>query len=139
MKKVVRVTEKDIESMIRRIMKEDMSWPWSKKETEKPSDITPRGIKSTVYPDQQLRSVSTVKATPMEKNPLVDRKVDPYFMQEISDRLHGPDGEQYMKEIEKLNEKFPRKRGGRVAGQLHDPNISAEAKRREREINQKIR
>jgi hypothetical protein len=136
MKKVIRVTEKDIEKMIQKIIKEDVSWPWSKK--EQPSDITPRGVKSTVYPDEQLKSVSDVKALPQQKNPLVDRKIDLDVMQEISDRLYGPDSEEYLKAILDLNSKF-RKRSGKHGNQFLDPSIEAKRKEREREINQRIK
>lgn len=125
MKKVVRVTEKDIENMIKKIMKEE-------------SDLTPKGFKSTVYPDKQLRSVSDVKASPQQRNPLVDRKVDLEIMQEISDRLYGPDSEEYIKAISELNSKF-RKREGKYGNQFLDPSIEAKRKEREREINQRIR
>jgi hypothetical protein len=136
MKKVIRVTEKDIEKMVQKIIKEDVSWPWSKKEQS--SDITPRGFKSTVYPDQQLKSVSDVKASPQQRNPLVDRKIDLDVMQEISDRLYGPDSEEYLKAILELNSKF-RKRSGKHGNQFLDPSIEAKRKEREREINQRIR
>jgi hypothetical protein len=136
MKKVIRVTEKDIEKMIQKIIKEDVSWPWSKK--EQPSDITPRGVKSTVYPDEQLKSVSDVKALPQQRNPLVDRKIDLDVMQEISDRLYGPDSEEYLKAILDLNSKF-RKRSGKHGNQFLDPSIEAKRKEREREINQRIK
>lgn len=126
MKKVVRVTEKDIENMIKKIMKEE-------------SDLTPKGFKSVVQPvGGQLRGVSDVKAAPPEKNPLVDRRIDLDIMQEISDRLYGPDSEEYLKAILELNEKF-RKRGGKYGGQFYDSSIEAKRKEREQEINKRIR
>jgi len=128
MKKVVRVTEKDIEKMVQKIMKEE-------------SDLTPKGFRSVVHPTGgQLRDVSKVKASPIEKNPLVDRRIDLDIMQEISDRLYGPDSEEYLKAILELNEKF-RARGGSYGHKIGGADPSAEAKRkaREQEINQRIR
>lgn len=41
------------------------------------------------------------------------QKVDPYFLQEISDRLYGPDSEEYIHALKELNSKF-RGREGRT-------------------------
>lgn len=38
-------------------------------------------------------------------------KIDPYFLQDISDRILGPNGDEYKKEIEKLNKKFSPRSG----------------------------
>jgi hypothetical protein len=58
-------------------------------------------------------------------------------MQEISDRLFGPDSEGYMQAIKELNLKF-RPREGRTANQFYDPSISGERRRKEDEINRNI-
>lgn len=34
------------------------------------------------------------------------KKVDPYFIQEITDRILGPDSEEYVRELEELNAKY---------------------------------
>jgi hypothetical protein len=44
---------------------------------------------------------------------MYSQKVDPYFLQEISDRLYGPDSEAYVEAIKQLNMKF-RGREGRT-------------------------
>ena len=87
---------------------EEISWPFKSKE-DKVSDITPRGIKSTVHPEGgQLTSYSDVKVDPPQKNPLVDDRVDKSFLQEISDRLYGPESEEYIAALKELNAKFKR-------------------------------
>ncbi len=86
---------------------EEVSWPW--KREEKPSDITPKGIMSTVHPEGgKLTSYSDVKVNAPQKNPLVDDKVDKSLIQEISDRLYGPDSDEYIAAIKELNSKFRR-------------------------------
>jgi hypothetical protein len=64
-------------------------------------------------------------------------RIDTLFIQEISDRLFGPDSECYMKAIKELNVKF-RPREGRKANQFYDPSISGERRRKEDEINRNI-
>jgi hypothetical protein len=40
-----------------------------------------------------------------------EKRVDPYFLQEISDRLFGPDSEEYTNAIIELNKKFRPREG----------------------------
>lgn len=50
----------------------------------------------------------------MKRNAKKDsQKVDPYFLQEISDRLYGPDSEEYINALKELNSRF-RGREGRT-------------------------
>ena len=60
-------------------------------------------------------------------------KIDSLFLQEISDRLYGPDSESYIKAIEDLN-KTHRKRVGRVGSELYDDSLEQKRKQRERDI-----
>jgi hypothetical protein len=117
---------------------EEVSW-FSKKE-EKPSDITPKGIMSTVYPEGgKLTSYSDVKVNPPQKNPLVDDKVDKSLIQEISDRLYGPDSEEYIAAIKELNSKF-RRANVLVGHQMRNQDTVEREKRRaeaERELANK--
>jgi hypothetical protein len=96
------------------------------------SELKPTGVKVIENPDQ-LRGVSTVKASPKEKNVLTDSRIDSSILQEISDRLYGPDSEEYVKAIQELNTKF-RARKGRRAGEFYDASIEAKRKTREQEI-----
>jgi len=84
---------------------EDAGWPWKKKEQE--SDLTKNlGASRTVYPESQLRVVSDVTVDEPKINPLVDDKIDKLFIQEISNRLYGPDSVEYVKALKELNAKF---------------------------------
>ncbi len=76
---------------------------------------------------------NTFKDEPKVKNVLTDSRLDTLVLQEISDRLYGPDSEEYVKAIEELNKKF-RPRRGRSASDLYDPNLDAKRKAREQEI-----
>ncbi len=107
---------------------------------EETSDLTPDKLsaKKTVYPDQQLRSVSDVQSSVKAKNPLVDARIDNSILQEISDRLYGPDSEEYIKAILDLNQKF-RKREGKYGNQFYDPNIDAKRRAKEQEIINKFK
>jgi hypothetical protein len=119
---------------------EESSWPW-KKETELSSDLKPKGVRSIVQPDGgQLRGVSQVKPEPPQKNPLVDDKIDKLFLQEISDRLYGPDSEAYIAEIQELNKKY-RKANVLVGTQLSNQESrqrEEERLRRQEEIMKKF-
>lgn len=121
---------------------EGLNWPWKK--DEKPSDLTQNlGASKTVLPEGgQLRGVSDVKASPPQKNPLVDYKIDPLFVQEISDRLYGPDWKEYSERIKELNHKFDAdgysKREGKVAPEFLDPQIEEERLKRQQEIIKKF-
>lgn len=122
---------------------EDAGWPWKKKETD--SDLTKNlGASKTVQPEGgQLRGVSDVKAEAPKPNPLVDYKIDPLFVQEISDRLYGPDWKVYSERIKELNDKFDRdgyaKREGKTAPEFLQPEIEEERLRRQQEIIKKFK
>ena len=87
---------------------EAINWPWKSQSQELPDDLKPKGF-TTVKPEGgQLRGVSDVKVEPIQKNPLVDDRVDKLFLQEISDRLYGPESEEYIAALKELNVKFKR-------------------------------
>jgi hypothetical protein len=92
-------------------------------------------------PDQRNTSsgLSEEELEELKRNRISNQetRVDAYFMQEISDRLFGPDSEGYMQAIKELNLKF-RPREGRTANQFYDPSISGERRRKEDEINRNI-
>lgn len=117
------------------------SWFSKKINPEGISDITPRGVSRTSMPDQRNTStglseeeLEELKRTRSHKQ---ESQVDAYFMQEISDRLFGPDAEGYIQAIKELNQKF-KPREGRTANQFYDPSISDERRHKEDEINRNI-
>jgi hypothetical protein len=117
------------------------SWFSKKSKPEGISDITPRGVSRTSMPDQRNTStglseeeLEELKRTRSHKQ---ESQVDAYFMQEISDRLFGPDAEGYIQAIKELNQKF-KPREGRTADQFYDPSIADERRHKEDEINRNI-
>jgi hypothetical protein len=126
---------------MKNIKKFNESWFSKKDKTEEISDITPRGVSKTSMPDQRNTSsglseeeLEELKRTRISKQ---ETRVDAYFMQEISDRLFGPDSEGYIQAIKELNLKF-KPREGRTANQFYDPSISDERRHKEDEINRNI-
>jgi hypothetical protein len=118
------------------------SWFSKKSNPEEITDITPRGVSRTSMPAERNTSsgLSEEELEELKRNSSsskVETKVDTYFMQEISDRLFGPDSEGYIQAIKELNLKF-RPREGRTANQFYDPSISGERRRKEDEINRNI-
>ena len=126
---------------MKNIKKFNESWFSKKDKTKETSDITPRGVSRTSMPDQRNTSsgLSEEELEELKRNRISNQetRVDAYFMQEISDRLFGPDSEGYMQAIKELNLKF-RPREGRTANQFYDPSISGERRRKEDEINRNI-
>ena len=76
-------------------------------------DLKPKGFRTVERPTEE-------DIEKMPKHMKSSHKVDSYFIQEISDRLYGPDSEEYMKAIAELNKKF-RPRGGRFGSQFYEP------------------
>jgi hypothetical protein len=126
---------------MKNIKKFNESWFSKKDKTKETSDITPRGVSRTSMPDQRNTSsgLSEEELEELKRNRISNQetRVDAYFMQEISDRLFGPDSEGYIQAIKELNLKF-RPREGRTANQFYDPSISGERRRKEDEINRNI-
>lgn len=113
---------------------EEMGWPWKKQEDQLPPDLKPKGFTTVEPVGGQLKGVSDVKAEIPKKNPLVDDRIDKLILQEISDRLYGPDSEAYVAAIQELNKKF-RKANVLVGTQMSNQ----EFKRREEERQAKER
>jgi hypothetical protein len=67
-----------------------------------------------------------------------DSRIDSSIMQEISDRLYGPDSESYLNAIKELN-KTHRKREGRVGSEFFDPEIVRKRREREKELISKFK
>ena len=126
---------------MKNIKKFNESWFSKKDKTKETSDITPRGVSRTSMPDQRNTSsgLSEEELEELKRNRISNQetRVDAYFMQEISDRLFGPDAEGYIQAIKELNLKF-KPREGRTANQFYDPSIADERRRKEDEINRNI-
>lgn len=116
------------------------SWFSKRDKSSETSDITPRGISRTSLPTERNTS-SGLSEEELEElkrsNSKSETKIDAYFMQEISDRLYGPDSEGYIQALKELNLKF-KPREGRTANQFYDPSIADERRQREDEINRNI-
>ena len=63
----------------------------------------------------------------------IDFKIDSDFLQDVSDRLYGPDSEDYVRALKELNKDF-RPRTGRYGSQFYDPSEQEKVKRREQSI-----
>jgi hypothetical protein len=78
--------------------------------TKKINDIKPMGVLRTI--DRPNQPVSRISKEQMDKlkveteKRVSNRKVDPYFLQEISDRLYGPESKEYIDALIELNKKF---------------------------------
>jgi hypothetical protein len=74
--------------------------------------------KSIPRPEQPINKLSDKELDDMRRdmeNAQNDRerRVDPYFIQEITDRILGPDSKAYIEEIKELNKKY-RSRPGKT-------------------------
>jgi hypothetical protein len=85
---------------------------------EKPEELKPMGTVTTV--DRPKGEINRLSDSDMEKikktfsdKKLHEPRINPYFIQEISDRLYGPDSDEYIKELTELNKRF-RPRPGRT-------------------------
>lgn len=119
--------------MIKNWNKFNEGW-FSKKEKE--SDLTPKGIKSSTSRPSAEESERIQKD--LDKlSSKIETKIDSDFMQEISDRLYGPDSEEYIKAIKELNMSF-QPRQGRYGSQLYDPSSYEETSKRQQEVISKM-
>jgi len=119
--------------MIKNWDKFNEGW-FSKKKEE--NDLTPKGLKSSTgrpTPEETERIQKDLDKLSVKVGP----KVDSDFMQEISDRLYGPDSEEYIKALKELNVSF-RPRQGRYGSQLYDPSNVEETNKRQQEVISKI-
>ena len=79
---------------------------------KKSEEIGPMGVKTTVErPEQPInrlgdKELNIMKSDFGKSNSDRNTKVDPYFMQEITDRILGPDSEAYTNELKELNMKY---------------------------------
>lgn len=119
--------------MIKNWNKFNEGW-FSKKESE--SDLIPKGFMSSTGRPSAEESERMLKD--LDKlSSKIEPKVDSDFMQEISDRLYGPDSEEYIKALKELNMSF-RPRQGRYGSQLYDPLNHEKNNKRQQEVINKI-
>jgi hypothetical protein len=88
---------------------------------KKTNELMPMGVIKTV--DRPVQSVIKLTDEQMKKlksnteKSVFTRKVDPYFLQEISDRLYGPESNEYIDALIELNKKF-KPRVGRTGHEI---------------------
>jgi hypothetical protein len=85
---------------------------------EKSTEMKPMGAKTTVQrPIQPVQKLSDEQLKSLKDNYKKDKQkdssIDPYFIQEISDRLFGPDKEDYINALRELHKRI-KPRVGRV-------------------------
>ena len=80
----------------------------------RPEDVVPTRLSD----DDRQKQINDLKTKD------AGDRVDPYFIQEISDRLYGPDSEDYIDALKELNKNF-RPREGRYGNQFYDDEISS--------------
>ena len=90
---------------------------WFNRNKEESNDLKPTKITSTKRPTSE-ESEKTQKELDKLKTK-IEPRVDTDFLQEISDRLYGPDSEKYKKALKDLNASF-RPRKGRYGGQFYE-------------------
>ena len=74
----------------------------SKKEL---SDVKPMGIKYTIERPSESDIDALQRQRENMKKPITN-KVDKMILQDISDRLYGPDSDDYIKSLNKLNKLY---------------------------------
>jgi hypothetical protein len=104
----------------------------------KAGDIAPKGISKTIpRPTEEDIEKIAKNVENLRKTRPTAPKVDNLFLQEISDRLYGPDSESYIEALKRLNKGF-RPRPGKNGVEFYEPEIVTQTKEKEREINQNI-
>lgn len=76
---------------------------------EKEALVMERKIKAITTvdrPNDIINRLSDEDLSKLKEFKQIDRKVDPYFLQEIVDRICGPNSEEYKKAIIEVNNKF---------------------------------
>jgi len=101
-------------------------------------DTIPKGIAKTLPrpTEEDIKNISENVDKLKNSRPSAP-KVDTMFLQEISDRLYGPDSEAYIEALESLNSRF-RPRIGKNCLDFYEPELVTQTKEREREINKSI-
>lgn len=106
----------------------------SKKEL---SGVKPMGIKYTIERPSESDIDALQRQRENMKKPITN-KVDKMILQDISDRLYGPDSDDYIKSLNKLNKLF-KPRAGKSCNDFFDPGIVENVKKNQKKINQIIK
>jgi hypothetical protein len=105
---------------------------WFKK--NKPKESKPKttgielamGVRTIPRPEQEVNRLSDDELKKIKKDfdkkRIHDPKIDPYFLQELSDRLYGPDSEEYIEALKELNLRF-RPRVGKIGHDIFKDEI----------------
>jgi len=99
---------------------------WFKK--NKPEELKPMGVRTTVpRPEQEVNKLSDdelekIKKDFDNKKKSHEPRVNPYFLQDVSDRLYGPDSEEYIEALKELNLRF-RPRVGKTGHDIFKDEI----------------
>jgi len=98
---------------------------WFKK--NKPEELKPMSVRTTIpRPEQEVNKLSDGELEKIKKDfdnkKLHEPRVSTYFLQEISDRLYGPDSEEYMEALKELNLRF-RPRVGKTGHDIYRDEI----------------
>ena len=100
-------------------------------------DTKPRGVKYTIERLSESEFVSIQNHKDSMKNHMID-KVDKMVLQEISDRLYGPQSEDYVKALLELNKSF-KPRAGKSFHDFYEPGISDNVRENQKKINESIK
>jgi hypothetical protein len=107
----------------------------SKKELS--GDVKPMGIKYTIERPSESDIANLQRQRENMKKPITN-KVDKMILQDISDRLYGPDSDDYIKSLNKLNKLF-KPRAGKSCNDFFDPDIVENVKKNQKKINEIIK
>ena len=96
------------------------------------------GAKTTQVPDREPSRLSTeeiekIKGNFNKSDEERNKKVDPYFIQEITDRILGPDSEEYVRELEELNAKY-RSRVGKTGRSVYEGRTEKASKEKDSDV-----
>ena len=111
---------------------------FKKKEKELTGDIKPRGVKYTIDRPSESDIVKLQKQVDDMKKPLITNKVDKMILQNISDRLYGPESDDYIKALEELNKSF-KPRVGKSYLDFYEPDIVEDVRKTQIKINRTIK
>jgi Glu-tRNA(Gln) amidotransferase subunit E-like FAD-binding protein len=80
--------------------------------SKKVSNMGVKVISTVERPETPVQKLSNDEIENIKNNfEFSQKKVDPYFIQEIVDRICGPDSEDYKRAISELNNKFKSRPG----------------------------
>ncbi len=110
---------------------------FKKKSSVVDDDTRPRGVKYSLDrpTDADVRNMK-IQLDKIKSNPI--RNIDQKFLQDVSDRIYGPDSIEYVKALEELNKSF-RARVGKSGFEFYEPDLVESVRDRQRKINDSIK